>query len=341
MLGNFRNMFFLSRTIFTVILIITAHQNLFAQKTDQVFLFNGDLITCEIIELDLGKLDCKTSDIGRIKVEWTAIDSIWSDKQFEIHLKDGTIVFTSLDSTFYNYGNYKFSEMIELVQIKKQAWSRIDGNVDLGFTYTKASKIFQFNLDSKVNYKFYRAQLELSASTLFTVDETKNRTDKKNVKLNFKRYYLNKSFMMATTGYDQNTELGIQARYSAGGGVGYNLIYRPSARLEPSLGAIVNREYSTEGTTDGTTNVELAGFLDFRKFSYNSPELDIYSGIKVYASLNDFGRIRGEFDVNVKIEVITDFFIKLTWYYNFDNQPVDVTASQSDWGTTLTLSYTF
>jgi Protein of unknown function, DUF481 len=330
-----------SKILLPFFFIATSSLGLFAQKTDKVFLNNGNMILCEIVELAVGKLDCKTNDIGRIKVEWDAIDSLWSEKEFEVHLSNGTIVYTAFDSTFYNYTDYQFEDMIDFNQIKKKFWKRIDGNADLGFNYAKSSGILQLNIDSKVKYHYYRGELDLNFNTIFTVDQGENRTDKKDSKLIIKQFLSHKNFLTGSTGFDQNTELGIQARLSIGGGFGKNIIYNPKTRLNGSLGVILNEERSTEANTSGTTNIEIVGSVDFNKFSYNHPELDIYAGVKLFASINDFGRLRGELNTNARIEVISDFYIKFTIYYSFDSKPADQEASQNDWGTTLTLSYSF
>ena len=326
---------------FFFIFSLSISQSLFSQKTDQVFLLNGNMITCEIVELEVGKLDCKTNDIGRIKIEWDAIDSIWSDKEFEVHLKNGTIVFTTFDSSYYDYASYKFEDMIEIIRIKDRFWSRLDGSVDLGFSYTKSSGIFQLNLDSKVNYSFYRGEVDLNLSTLITVDKDENRTDRAEAKLNYKYFLKNKNFAGLGGGFDRNSELGNNGRYSFGGGMGKNFIYKSKTRLNGSLGVILNQELSTNEASTSTTNGEISGVITFQKFSYNFPNLDLNSDIKIFAGINNWGRIRGEFDVYARVEVISDFYVKVTVYYSFDSNPKDQMASQNDWGTTMSLSYSF
>jgi len=312
-----------------------------AQKTDQVFLINGNMITCEIVELEVGKLDCKTDDIGRIKMEWDAIDSIWSDKEFEIHLRNGTIAFSTFDSSYYEYTSYSFEDMIQIVRIKDRFWNRLDGSVDLGFSYAKSSGILQLNLDSKVNYSFYRGEVDLNLSTLITEDDNENRTDRGEAKLNYK-YFLNRNnFVGFGGGFDRNSELGNNGRYSLGGGIGKNFIYKPRTRLNSTLGVILNQELSTQAESTSTTNAEISGVVTFKKFSYNFPNLDLNSEGKLFASINDFGRIRGEFNVYARIEMFSDFYVKITVYYSFDSRPKDEMASQNDWGTTLNLSYSF
>lgn len=334
-------MLLLLRTILIFSFTVLFWTSLHAQKTDKVFLSNGNVITCEIVELIEGKLDCKTDDLGRLNIKWDAVDSLWSDKEFEIHLRNGTIVFTTFDSTFYNYSDYTFDQMIDFIQIKKKFWKKIDGNIDLGFSYAKSSGILQLNIDSKVTYNFYRGELDLKYETIFTIDRSENRTDRKDLKLNYLYLLDKKNYISAIGGFDQNSQLGIQRRLSLGAGFGKNVIYGPKTRLLGTIGLVANNELSTEANTPTTNNLEISGLLRFRKFSYRHPELDIDSSLKLFASVNEWGRLRGDFNVSARIEVINDFYIKLTLYYSFDSRPADVAASQNDWGTTLMLSYTF
>ena len=60
-----------------------------AQKTDIVVLNNGDRITGEIKGLSLGQLTYSTHAASTIYLEWPKIQSVKSDKTFEIELEDG------------------------------------------------------------------------------------------------------------------------------------------------------------------------------------------------------------------------------------------------------------
>ena len=156
------------------------------KKQIRVFLKNGNFITCEIKTLEIGKLKCKTHKIGTVYVEWDGVDSLYSEKEFEIHLKNGSIIYTSFDSTYYKYKLYEWEDMIAIIQNRKNFWKRINGNADLGFSYAKSSDILQLNVDGNVEYNYLRWSASVDLNTLLTIDGDETRTDRKNIK-----FYLN------------------------------------------------------------------------------------------------------------------------------------------------------
>src|SRR5262245_66509894 len=69
---------------------------LFAQKTDVITLANGDRVTGEIKSYAAGRLTVDTSHSSWIKVKWSLITSISSDKQFDVETIDGVHHYGSL-----------------------------------------------------------------------------------------------------------------------------------------------------------------------------------------------------------------------------------------------------
>lgn len=59
-------------------------------KTDIVYLANGDRVTGEIIQLEHGKLRMSTDSMGTISIEWDNISRVESDFQFQFERADGT-----------------------------------------------------------------------------------------------------------------------------------------------------------------------------------------------------------------------------------------------------------
>jgi hypothetical protein len=59
------------------------------------------------------------------------------------------------------------------------------------------------------------------------------------------------------------------------------------------------------------------------------------------AALTDWGRVRGNLDVQVKREIIRDFTVGLTVYDSFDSRPATEGAAKNDWGATVSLGWTF
>src|SRR4051812_50195955 len=71
------------------------------QKTDKVFLLNGDKLTGEIKSLNLAKLRFDLDGPGIIEIKWEKVQSIRSERQFEILLQTGEVLLNKLDSVFF------------------------------------------------------------------------------------------------------------------------------------------------------------------------------------------------------------------------------------------------
>src|SRR4051812_41081821 len=129
-----------------------------AQKTDVVVLSNGDRITGEIKSYGSGKLAVDTAHSGWGKVKWTLIESIASDKQFEIEAIDGRKFYGSLSASDPVGGlvivsgsdrtEIPFLSVFALSPVFQTFWKRWDGSLDMGFNYTSSSNLTQFNLDA-------------------------------------------------------------------------------------------------------------------------------------------------------------------------------------------------
>ena len=84
----------MKRTIVVSLILasIVATPALAREKTDVIWLANGDKITGEIKQLEHGKLRLGTDSIGVILIEWDDISRIESDFAFQFERSDGTRV---------------------------------------------------------------------------------------------------------------------------------------------------------------------------------------------------------------------------------------------------------
>ena len=69
----------------------------YAQKTDEVYLTNGDRITGDVKGLERGRLLVKTKSMGSIYLEWTAVAHVVSDKPLQVELTSGRRLLGSLE----------------------------------------------------------------------------------------------------------------------------------------------------------------------------------------------------------------------------------------------------
>ena len=92
-------------------------------------------------------LSFKTDDMGTLKIKWDRFLHIVSRNTFRVELKNGLIILGSLDSTEIdvhvriladtNWTEVKSQDIVGILKINQTIKGRIDGEVGLGYSYTK------------------------------------------------------------------------------------------------------------------------------------------------------------------------------------------------------------
>src|SRR5262249_60722747 len=118
---------------------------------------------------------------------------------------------------------------------------------------------------------------------------------------------------------EQNGELGFARRACGAGGGGRYLAQSRRDKLLAAAGVSLNREAPVEGET--TTNVEALLAINYDRFSYDFPKVDVSVTLAGFASLNDSGRYRVEADVSFKREPVKDFYLTLRGYQSYASRP--------------------
>jgi hypothetical protein len=334
--------------VVTIMLLATGAS---AQKTDKVLLSNGDWITGEIKKLDYGKLNLKTDAAGTISIRWEDVLTMSSNKYFEINLGRGLTYYGSLDSSSTAYKVYMKDKdegrqmvdlnlIVEMTPINNIFWARIDGSLDFGFTYTKATEISQLTVGGHISYKAMRNSLDFDINTILTDQPDEVTARRQDLLLNYK-YDLRRNFYLAAlTSLQQNTELNLAHRLSIGSGLAKNWVRSNSIQFFTLIGLVLNQEKSIgEANTEG--NQEGLIHLEFRQFRYSDPEVDVRTYFRLFPSLNVEGRYRWDFNTKLKYEIFKDFFMGLTLYHTLDNQPPDEQSEKVDWGVITSVGYSF
>jgi hypothetical protein len=324
-----------------LIIFLLGFKIVVAQKTDKVFLSNGDIITGEIKSMKLAILSFDMDGPGVINIKWEKVTAIKSDKIFEILLRNGEVFVSVTDSIFFSKHGTTLNDIIEMVPIKDKFIRRLSGNVDLGFNYTKSSKIIQFNFGSTITYRIPKMEIDLAANSLNT-----NRagdsilTKKQDIELSVIKYFSHRLFVGSSLAWQQNTELGLANRFLFSGVMGKALIFDNHNRLLTAGGFSINEEQSLEASSY-VSNIEALLLMEYKKFYYSTPKLSIDIDFNIYPGISNWGRIRTELNVTTSIEIFKDFFVGLTFYDNFDNRPPEGALSKNDFGVNFTVGYKF
>jgi hypothetical protein len=322
-----------------------------AQKTDLIYLTNGDRITGEIKTLDRGRLLVKTNSIGTLYVEWTAVDHVVTDKTMQLELVNGQRIESSLDeggidqSLSANKGESRqeiaIDDVVRIDQLRvdRSFWQRLEGNVGFGLSYTKGSEIGQLYFLGNTRYRKVQSEYVLDWNSIFTERPGSN-TERGNVDLIYRRFKENRWFWMALGGFDKNEELGIDLRTTAGGGVGRFLKKTNDFHFSLTGGVVATAENTIEGA-DNATNLDgmIAGDLAFFRFS--TPKTNLRTSLRVWPSITDSGRVRANWDATLGQEVFTaDFSLDLTVYVTYDSSP-PIGAAGEDYGIVTSINYTY
>ncbi|MCZ6831244.1 MAG: hypothetical protein O7F73_16970 [Gammaproteobacteria bacterium] len=204
----------------------------YAQKTDVVYLTNGDRITGDVKRLERGRLLVKTRSLGSIYLEWAAVAQVVSDKPLRLELADGRRVLGSLHRAFGSQISVAtvFGETEELlvesvvrmdpVYMDRGFWHWLDGKIGLGFCYAKGSEVGQLYFLGNAKYREVDSEYELTWNSILTSNQSGADTKRGNIGGSDRNYLENHWFWTGLANIDRNDELGIDSRFSAGGGGG-------------------------------------------------------------------------------------------------------------------------
>ena len=329
-------------------MLLTSYSS-YAQKTDTVYLMNGDRVTGEIKGFEYGYLKYKTDGMSTVSIKFNEIKTLYSKHYFDIRTSNGFRYFGSIDtSSMTGFVNIVLSndrilkpliDIVEITPIKRAFWQRIDGNVELGYSFAKASSISELNFGGVFKYRYEKNFISLNVSTNFTNQTEKEPTRRQDYTLRYNRLVTGKSFGGVYGGAQQNSEQGLNLRLLGGGGVGHNVLYTNLHKLFGMIGLLVTKEYSQ--SDEVSTNVEGLFQIDYNIFKFNVPKINISTHLNFYPSLTTKGRYRIEYDITSKFEVISDFYIALSFNYSYDSKPVDETANTTDYTFRTSIGYNF
>ena len=86
---------------------------------------------------------------------------------------------------------------------------------------------------------------------------------------------------------------------------------------------------------------ELVAALVAQTYRFDSPELDLSSGIAIYPSMTTGGRYRIQANGQAKIEIVKNLYWSLSFYESFDSDPPSADARRNDFGITTSLGWSF
>ncbi len=318
--------------------------------TDRIYLKNGDRVTGSIKELDRGKLRIKTITMDTVYLNWVDVESIESSSYLRISGTDGTFIYgrirkseqteniTVLDNDrSVDIPAFEIASM-KPIRVDESFWNRIEGDVSAGIDYKKASDILLVNVASNLRVSEETYEIGFNFNWNETQRTENNNSSRADLGGNFTRLLDNRWFWKAALGLERNQELGLDLRSIVSGTGGKYFIQTGTMRFEVNAGLAA----STERRTDDTQQESLEGVIQssFDLFKLSIPMTRLSANVSIYPGITESSRIRINSDITLRNEIFRDFFWNLSFYSNYDNQPVDGAVS-TDYGVVTSLGASF
>jgi uncharacterized protein DUF481 len=347
---------FFPSTFFACLITVLFSQATFAEKTDVVHLNNGDQVTAEIKELSRGEMRLSTDAFGTIYVKWQDVDHIEGTKLLQVEMVDGSRflarVHPEQESGKLNLSvsgeklELDLDQVIYALPIKgEERLGNWDNSLSAGITYSKASEVTRWNVSASTSYRAEKYLASVNFNSLIT-DNDKAGTDStyRNLDTTYYRYLPNRWLWFGSVGYQRNDELGVDDRMLVTGGVGRYISQSQNHEFLLAGGIAANYEYklvSTEDGDDSNNTAEALLVADWRYFKLHTPKADIRVSFDLYPGLTESGRLRGDFNVRYRQELILDMFWNLRYFYYFDTEAPLGAESDSDYGVVTAVEYQF
>ncbi|MGI9258606.1 MAG: DUF481 domain-containing protein [Gammaproteobacteria bacterium] len=330
---------------------IFSSQLSFAQDADDdvVVFRNGDRLTGEVKLLERGRLSFDTDATGVIGIEWEDVAYLSSDQRFEMEDQDGQLYLGSVVNaeepgqlrivTTGEVIDIPMLQVVLITPIEQTLIEQFDIDVDMGYSFTKASDLTRTNVGVDVEYRRERNGLRLTFDTVMT-DEVDDSTKRENLNFTYQRFLDDRWIALALLSMERNDQLGVDLRTIVGGGRGRYLRQTNSSLLAVYGGVVGTRE-EINGTINTEDSVEGVAVVRADWFRFDEPELDISTQFAVFPSLSESGRVRSALDLSLRWEVVSDLFWGVTIYHNYDSDPRSIEADTSDYGVITSLGWSF
>lgn len=336
--------------VLSFLALLAAGRPALAQRTDVVILLNGDNLTGEVKELQQGKLKFKTDDIDTIYVEWAEIAQLTSNRLFDVETEAGTHFFGALAPgpearilvviTPSGARALEMTKVVNIAPIKKTFWGRVDGALNLGFSFTSADSILQYSLEADAAYRTRKYHAGAKLSSIQTIQEGKDDIARNSLEFSYTKYRKKRFFGAGALEFSSNTELGIDFRTQLTGTFGRKFVQTNRSHLAGAVGLAVSREKPIgEEPNDYYLSAVFSGSYHF--FLYNYPKTDILVDLVVMPGVTDWPRTRAEFNASLRREVIRDFTVNFSAYDSYDSDPPTEGTTNHDYGVILSVGWTF
>ena len=338
------------RQAWWLVFLLVASQSLARDKSDMVTLVNGNQINGEIKSLEHGLLSLSTDSMGTVRIEWDDITIAESRYYFEMELSDGTRYYGSIKAgdepgqmilaRGVDSQPLQLDRVIRVTPIENSFIERLSGSLSLGLNVTKAADVSdQFNIAASATHRTKERAWNARISAIATESEN-SVSERADLSVSMTRFRTNRWFNTYNVALESSDELALDLRTSIGAGIGRYLVQTNTIEFDVLAGLSASQEL-LQDESDSLESLEGMLVVGFSRYLYDHPKIDIDLSLKVFPSLTEKGRVRGQFDARIRRELVEDLFLDLTVFANYDNQPQAEEGATTDHGIVTSLGWSF
>ncbi|ESU28237.1 hypothetical protein FLJC2902T_15840 [Flavobacterium limnosediminis JC2902] len=338
---------------------------------DILHLKNGDRLTGKILSFQQGRLSFDAQGPGIVSIKWHKIYSIdGGSKIYKVESIYGEIFIGKItqsqimgeiivltdsgekikssetDGLSETAGSgetvapkgtiIKFEDILRIFPLEEKWYEGFKGDIGAGVSYSKSSEVLRVSAESNLFYVISRWRFVNNFSYIATSTESSDYSVR--IQENLQEFYsLHKKWVLyQANSFNRNDELGIDAKLSFGFGIGNNLVITERQRLLLFTGFLQNFEDTIE-TDKLVSNSEWPVTLQHSVYSFISPNLSSTFKLGSYVGITEKDRYRFDMSADLTWEIINNFKIQFTFYYNYDNKNIVGKSTKEDSGTELSL----
>jgi hypothetical protein len=283
-----------------------------------------------------------------VSVHWNLVAGLASPRFFEVELSSGAIYYGSLASaapgqmSLSGLGGppvvLSLVEIIRLTPIGSSIWRRVDGSVDVGFTFSQADLETHWTLNGNATYRSARYRLKGSLSSQLTAREDSAGLSRNTLALSANRMMRQRWFTAALGQFQQNEELDLDLRTLGAVGFGRYFSQTNQRLLAGYTGIAYTRERFAGASTASSAEAVAGGSLDF--FSPANDDFTFSNDVISFYRLGGRGRVRLELQSALRYEFFKDLYWSINGFESFDSAPPE-DQKQNDAGLSITLGWKF
>ena len=304
-------------------------------QNDSIIFKNGNYIIGEIKSMDRGVMTVETdySD-SDFKIEWVGVSQVYSNGNFLITLSDGHRYNGTLQSTApsklkinaidVDTTEIDISDVVFFKPYKYKFWNRFTGSVDVGYSFTKANNYQQLDVRSNLDYRAAKWSASASYDQIRSTQDNVEPTRRTDGGLTFRKLLPKDWYASVNYAFLSNTEQKLDLRNNIKSGIGKYIVHTNRAYFGCEAGISYVDETFT-GEDNNRTSLE--AYAGTEANLYDIGDLNFLSRLVVYPGITEKGRIRTDFNLDTKYDLPLDFYIKVGFTLNFDNQTAEGASS--------------